>query len=279
MTEIRRVAGTQERVPATVLRLDRVQVDAPRVPGARPAVLLHDLSWRMRAGEHWAVLGANGAGKTTLLETVAGVRPVAAGDVSVLGLPLGSPRMRDPRRHLGVIDAAPRPFAGRMGPLDVVLNGVAGSVAEQGRRPAPEERRRALHLLEQLGCGALLERRYQDCSRGERQRVLIARALIRRPRLLLFDEPAAGLDVLGRETLLQAVATLAAEQPGIATVTVTHHIEELPATTTHALLLRAGRVTEQGPVERAMSAESLSACFGIALTVWRDRGRWFAQGR
>ena len=257
-----------------VLDLDGVAVAAN---GGPPR--LQDVTWRVREGEHWAVLGANGAGKSTLLDVVAGKVPVAQGTVAVLGSELGSPGVRDPRRHLGVIDATPQPFARGMRPLDVVLNGVTGSVAGQGRRASAHERGRALELLGTLGCAALLDRRFEECSRGERQRVLVARALIRRPRILTFDEPTTALDLVGRETFLDAVAAVARDQPGLATVTVTHHIEELPASTTHALLLRGGRVTDQGDATRTLSDAGISACFDLPLTVQRSGGRWFARRR
>ena len=256
-----------------VLELDGVAVTANN--GGPPR--LEDVTWRVREGEHWAILGANGAGKSTLLDLVAGKVPVAQGSVTVLGSQLGAPGMRDPRPHLGVIDATPQPFARGMRPVDVVLNGVAGSVAGQGRRASAHERDRALELLGTLGCGALLDRRFVDCSRGERQRVLVARALIRRPRILTFDEPTTALDLPGRETFLEAVAAVARDRPALATVTVTHHVEELPASTTHALLLRGGRVIEQGDATRTLSGPALSTCFGLPLTVRRSGGRWFAR--
>jgi len=238
---------------------------------------LRDVSWTVRAGEHWAVLGANGAGKTTLLDAVAGRAPVTAGRVAVLGHEVGSRRMRDPRRHLGAVGTGRSTFARAMTPVDVALNRVGISAAEQGTRDTAGERERALELLRRLGCGALLERRFGDLSYGERQRVLIARALMRRPPVLTLDEPAAGLDIGGRETLLEALATVAREQPDLTTVTVTHHIEELPSSTTHALLLRSGAVVAAGAVSDALTAEALSRCFGLPLAVERARGRWFAH--
>lgn len=240
-------------------------------------VLLDDLTWRVSRGEHWAVLGPNGAGKTTILSTVAGVLAPVSGTVTVLGRSVGSPGMRDPRAHLGFIESRPRSFAQRLSPLDVVLKGVTGSVAGQGHRATAEERRRAEALLRRLGCGELVDRRYADCSQGERQRVLIARALMGRPHLLLLDEPTTGLDLPGREALLDAMSALTSELPDLATVTVTHHLEELPESTTHALLLRDGAVTARGPVAETLSEEALSTCFGIRVAVRRIGGRWTAH--
>jgi iron complex transport system ATP-binding protein len=223
------------------------------------------------------VLGPNGAGKTTMLSTVAGIRRPTGGTVTVLGKLVGSLGMRDPRAHLGFIESTPRAFAQRMSPVDVVLNAVGGSVAQQGRRSTEQERDRALELLRRLGCGPLLERRYQDCSQGERQRVLIARALMRRPHLVLLDEPTTGLDLPAREGLLQAMGALAQEMSHLATVTVTHHLEELAASTTHVLLLRDGRVTATGPVDETLTDEKLTDCFGVPVSLTRHGGRWAAH--
>jgi iron complex transport system ATP-binding protein len=128
-----------------------------------------------------------------------------------------------------------------------------------------------------MGCGELLDARFADLSRGERQRVLIARALMRRPRVLLLDEPATGLDLPAREALLHGLADLAAEDPQLATVTITHHVEELPPSTTHALLLRDGAVTARGPVRETLTAPALTACLGVAVSVDRIAGRWTAR--
>ena len=138
------------------------------------------------------------------------------------------------------------------------------------------DRERADALVTTFGVRPILSQRYADCSHGERTRALTARALVSRPRLLLLDEPGGGLDLGGRETLLAALARLAAEEPELATVITTHHLEELPAETTHALLLRDGRVVGAGPVEVALTAGALSECFGLSVEVARSNGRWHA---
>jgi len=258
------------------LSLDRVTV---RVRDRRAGIMrdvLRDVSWRVAPGEHWAVIGPNGAGKTTLLGAIAGVRAPESGTVTVLGRPIGSPGLRDPRAVIGLVESSSTGFAQRMSPLEVVLNGVGGSVAQQGRRPTAHERARAEELLIRFGCADLLDRRYQDCSQGERQRVLIVRALMRRPRLLLLDEPTTGLDLSARDDLLHAMATLRDELPELATVTVTHHVEELAPSTTHALLLRGGRVVAAGPVDATLTAEGMTACFGVPVAVTRVGPRWVA---
>jgi iron complex transport system ATP-binding protein len=269
------VTATAEPALRSAVALEGVTV---RVQGAGgPRELLHDVSVTIAPGEHWAVLGRNGAGKTTLLQVLAGVRRPTTGSVVVLGRAVGSPGMRDPRAHLGVVEALPGALAGGMRPPDVVLHGARGSVASQGSRVTEAERARSVALLLRMGCGELLDARFADLSRGERQRVLIARALMRRPRVLLLDEPATGLDLPAREALLHGLADLAAEDPQLATVTITHHVEELPPSTTHALLLRDGAVTARGPVRETLTAPALTACLGVAVSVDRIAGRWTAR--
>jgi iron complex transport system ATP-binding protein len=240
--------------------------------------LIHEITWNVAAGEQWAVLGKNGAGKTTLLSLAAARRHPSSGSVDVLGHRLGRVDLQTLRRCIGHIDPA---IAARLSPhlttLEAVLTGVTGSIALLPDQIDDGDREHARRLLAQFGCGALLARPLGECSQGERQRVLLARALVRRPRLLLLDEPADGLDLGGREALLRALATLTRDQPEMAVVTVTHHLEELPATTTHALLLRDGRVTAAGAVEAVLADEPLSACFGLPVSVSRLDGRWVAH--
>lgn len=265
--------------PDTAIEFTDVSVRAWDVLLSESISLLEQVNWIVRPGEHWALVGPNGAGKTTVLGTVAGRKIPSAGSVRVLGKSIGSPGMRDPREHLGFIESTPKALAIRMSSLDVVLNGVSGSVAGQGRRRTQETHNQAILLLQRLGCADLLGRRYEDCSQGERQRILIARALIRSPMLLLLDEPTTGLDLESRERLLQAVASLAADWPDLATVTVTHRLEELAATTTHAMLLRAGSIVASGCVMETLTDVHLSACFGIPIEIDYQGGRWAARAR
>jgi iron complex transport system ATP-binding protein len=267
-------------VPGMALDFSAVSVDAPPRRGAgRPPRLLHDVGWRVQPGEHWAVVGPNGAGKTTLLHAAAGTLPPSAGTVTILGERPGAAGLRDPRLRVAVITAAPRTFPQQLTATDVVVLREAGPVALLGTRIAPEQVARARELLAMFDCTALAGRRYADCSQGERQRILLARALLRRPALLLFDEPATGLDLPGREALLQAMARVAAERPNVATVTVTHHLEELPPSTTHGMLLRDGRVVAAGPVGGVFTEDRLSDCFGLPVSLARLGGRWAARAR
>ena len=158
----------------------------------------------------------------------------------------------------------------------VIRTGATATIGYFAERLSELDLDRADGLLGTFGLGPIGERRFGDCSQGERKRALIARALVARPRLLLLDEPGAGLDLPGRETLLGSLDRLARDQPELAIVITTHHLEELPASTTHALLLRDGHQVVAGPVAETLAAEPLSECLGIRVTVARHEGRWAA---
>jgi iron complex transport system ATP-binding protein len=255
-----------------VLAFCGVSVRAPGGDDAR--LLLRDVDWAVRPGEHWAVLGANGAGKTTLLRAAAGRLKPSAGTIRVLGERHGAPGLRNPALRMAQLDPAPRVMAAQLTAVDLVVLRPSGPVAVRGERISEAVVDQARQLLGRFGCAPLADRPYADCSQGERQRILLARALMRDPELVLFDEPATALDLPGREGLLQAMDRLAADRPDLATVTVTHHPEELAASTTHALLLRDGAVIAAGPIATVLTAPLLSAAFGIDVQVSRVGDRW-----
>jgi iron complex transport system ATP-binding protein len=232
-----------------LLRLRGLTVTAPD-----DRRLLDRVHWTVRAGERWVVLGANGAGKSTLLAEAA---------------------KRALADTVGLAAATPIPADELV--LDAVLTAVYGQVTRGGELYEAADESRATALLGQLGCQALARRPFGTLSAGERQRVLIARALMSDPELLLLDEPAAGLDLAGREALLHWLTRLGHDPAAPATVLVTHHAEEIPAGTTHALLLRVGKVVARGPVAIALTSRNLSACFGLPIVVREDNGRWSAR--
>jgi iron complex transport system ATP-binding protein len=246
------------------------------------ATLLAPLSWRVRAGEHWVVLGPNGAGKTTLLSVLAARRQPSAGRVRLLGEEMGRVDVRTLWPRLGLVGHT---IADRVPPraraVDVVRTGPTGSLTPWWDKPDRDAEATARALLARLGCGALADRTLDTCSQGERQRVLLARALAARPELLLLDEPAAGLDMPGREALLGALEHAAAGGPERAlnatSVLVTHHLEEIPTSTTHALLIAGGAVVVTGPLADVLQPAPLEACFGLPVRVERHAGRWFAR--
>lgn len=239
-------------------------------------LLLDQVSVVIRAGQHWALLGPNGAGKSTLLQIMATYAYPSRGHVDMLGRRLGRVNVFELRPWIGHVSPHHRVDPHRtVG--EVVLTGVTGTIQlVQRRETGSSELSRAAALIELMGLGGRADARWQILSQGERSRALIARALMAQPRLLLMDEPSAGLDVAGREQLLTSVAELRRQQPDLATVLVTHHLEELPASTTHALLLRGGRVLAAGPVADVLTTDLATACFGHPVTVNQHAGRWAA---
>ncbi|MFD4263258.1 ABC transporter ATP-binding protein [Streptomyces sp. NPDC058534] len=268
-----RTTGSQENErEAAVLRLRDVHVRRLTTD----QLILDGIDWTVRPGEHWALLGANGAGKTTLLGLLGALMHPTAGTVEVLGSRLGRVDVRELRARIGHVNAAQRV------PQDlpahaVVLTGHSGTVQPLWRTYDDEVRDRARGLLTELGVKELADRPYGVCSGGQRARILIARALMADPALLLLDEPFNALDLPSREDLVEAMHHLAEGRPLLATVTVTHHLEELFPAVSHALLLREGRTLARGPVEDVLTDSRLTACFGRGITVARREGRWSAH--
>ncbi|MCX4768994.1 ABC transporter ATP-binding protein [Streptomyces sp. NBC_01285] len=273
MTTSAALAPSSPTAPVPVIRADGVTL----VRDGK--VLLDSVSLTVRGGEHWALLGANGAGKSTLLGLLGAIRHPTRGTVEVLGRTIGRVDLRELRTLLGHVD--PRhPLRSPLSVNDVVLTGLTNSVEPVPRWSAsPEQRERADRLLKMLGMGGKEGSRWPALSQGERGRTLIARALMPQPRLLLLDEPATGLDLAAREQLLDSLDALRGEHPELATVLVTHHLEELPASTTHAMLLRGGRCVASGPADEVLTTDQVSDCFGHPVRISRTDGRWTARAR
>ncbi|MGH3897690.1 MAG: ABC transporter ATP-binding protein [Pseudonocardiaceae bacterium] len=246
--------------------------------GATP--LLDRVDWQVELDEKWVILGPNGAGKTTLLRLAATELHPTYGLVYVLGERLGGADVFELRPRIGFSSAA---LAGRI-PGDEVVSDlvVSAGYAVLGRwreRYEEPDTARASGLLAALGIAGLGARRFGTLSEGERKRVLIARALMTDPELLLLDEPAAGLDLGGREDLLARLGALAADPNAPATVLVTHHVEEIPPGFTHAMLMRDGAVIAQGLLEVVLTEENLAKTFGVDLVLQRFGDRFFAYRR
>ncbi|MFD8333790.1 ABC transporter ATP-binding protein [Streptomyces solisilvae] len=254
-----------------VLKLSDVDVVRDGTP------LLASISLTVHQGEHWALLGSNGAGKSTLLSLAGALVHPTHGTVEVLGRTLGRVDLRELRSFVGHVD--PRhPLRSPLRVRDVVLTGLTNTVEPVPRRqPTAEQRDRADRLLTTLGMGGKLDARWPTLSQGQRGRVLIARALMPLPRLLLLDEPATGLDLAAREQLLESLDTLRRDHPELATVLVTHHLEELPASTTHAMLLRAGECLASGAVDEVVTTDHITKCFDHPVHITRTDGRWTAR--
>ncbi|WP_033289571.1 ABC transporter ATP-binding protein [Amycolatopsis jejuensis] len=239
--------------------------------------ILRGISFTARAGEHWALLGPNGAGKSTILGFCGAVTHPTTGTVDVLGGRLGRVELQALRRSIGHVD--PRhPLSSPLTIREVVLTGITGSIDTPPRwRPSPEQTAQADELIGLLGLDGKAGERWPTLSQGERGRALIARALISEPRLLLLDEPSTGLDVAAREQLLETIDLLTRTHPRLASIVVTHHLEELPETTTHALLIADGSVVAAGPIDQAVTTASVSRAFGHPIRVTRHDGRWSAR--
>ncbi|GAB4003611.1 ABC transporter ATP-binding protein [Nocardioides ultimimeridianus] len=244
------------------------------------ATLLDRVSWVVREGERWVLLGANGAGKTTLMQVAAAQLYPTSGAVGILGELLGTIDVFELRPRIGVASAA---IAERI-PRDETVRDlvVSASYAVLGRwneQYDDLDHARASDLMREVGIERLADRTFGTLSEGERKRVQIARALMTDPELLLLDEPAAGLDLGGREDLVSTLSVLAYDPASPATVVVSHHVEEIPPGFTHVLMLRDGRIVASGPLESTLTPEALSATFGMPLALSHEDGRWAARRR
>lgn len=239
--------------------------------------LLRDIDLTVGEGEHWALLGPNGAGKSTLLAVLGATSHPTAGSVELLGERLGRVDVRALREHIGHVD----PRHHMLSPLTVletVLTGATGTTDLMMRwEPSPAQLAAARQHIRDVGLEARTDSRWPVLSQGERGRALIARALMSEPRLLLLDEPATGLDVAAREHLLEIVDALRQRHPSLASVMVTHHLEDLPASTSHALLLRDGTAVAQGAADAVITSAAVSDAFAFPLAITRSGGRWHAR--
>ena len=242
------------------------------------SVLLDQVTWVVRESERWVVLGPNGAGKTTLLQIASAQLYPSSGLVGLLGELLGTVDVFELRPRIGLTSAAQAEKLPRQELVrDVVVSAAYGVLGRWRESYDELDHERAAGLLREMGVAHLADRTFGTLSEGERKRVQVARSLMTDPELLLLDEPAAGLDLGGREDLVSTLSNLAYDPDAPATVLVSHHVEEIPPGFTHALLLRRGAVVAEGPIEEVLTAPTLSATFGMPLTLQHADGRWAAR--
>jgi iron complex transport system ATP-binding protein len=243
-------------------------------------IILGPVDWQVLDGQRWVILGPNGAGKTTLLQICSSLIHPTTGTIKILGEQLGKVDVFELRTRIGLSSSA---LVEQMPPdelvMDVVLTAAYAMLGRWQERYDLWDESRAMALLTALGVRELGDRLFGSLSEGEKKRVQIARSLMADPELLLLDEPASSLDLGGREDLLKRIETFAGDPLAPATVIVTHHIEEIPAGTTHALLLRNGAVLAKGEVNSVINDQNLSEAYGLAISVQSENGRFFARAR
>jgi iron complex transport system ATP-binding protein len=253
---------------APILEVSRLTVTR------RGTRVLRGLSWRVQRGEMWTILGPNGSGKTSLLNCLTGFLTPSDGSVAVLGETYGESDWIGLRRRIGIVSSALQQMVDDDEPaLNVIGSGLSGQINFWGRLNAAEAAA-ARRMARQVRCTAVLPRPWAVLSQGERQRVLIGRALMAKPALLILDEPCAGLDPLARERFLQFVQQLAVSRGGPSLVLVTHHLEEIPPACTHVLALRGGRAVTSGPVKEVLTPGVLGNVFGARVNLSGQGRQW-----
>ena len=244
-------------------------------------VLLDDISLLVEEGQRWIIMGPNGAGKSTMINIAAARSHPTTGNVSILGEVLGAVDVFDLRPSIGLSSTLlAEQVPGGETVRNLVVTAAYGVTGRWREVYEPEDLQRAEHLLSRWGIAKYADRHFRTLSEGERKRALIARAMMTDPELLILDEPGAGLDLEGRETLVRSLSQLAADPLAPTQILVTHHVEEVPPNFTHALLLREGQVVSAGPIETALTEETLSEAFRLPLHVSRNTdGRFTAFAR
>ncbi len=237
-------------------------------------VILDDVTWRVERGEHWVILGANGSGKTSLLSALTGYLMPTAGEIFLLGKNYGRADWRELRKKIGIVSSSVRQMMADEEPaLETVVSGKYAMIDFWGK-VGRADRNRALKILRQIECAHLAERPWRVLSQGERQRVLIGRAMMARPRVLILDEPCAGLDPAAREHFLQFLQRLGASKNAPTLVFVTHHVEEIMPVFSRVLVLKSGGVLAAGTKTAVLNSKNLSAAFGVKMQLLKMENRY-----
>lgn len=255
-------------------------IDVQNLSWERDKTILKDVTWQVNKGEHWCLVGLNGSGKTSLLNIINGYNWPTSGKVRVLGHRFGEYDLRELRKEIGWVSTSlQQRLYGKETALAIVLSGKFASIGLY-EQPQEADKEKAVQLLTFLGCETLVHQTYDTLSQGERQRVLIARALMASPKLLILDEPCTGLDIFAREQLLQMIEKIANQPDAPTLIYVTHHIEEILPCFNQTLLLKAGEVFEAGHTEEILTSDRLSRFFDVPIKAERrDQRTWVSIDR
>jgi len=241
-------------------------------------VILDDVSWRVERGQHWVILGANGSGKTSLLSALTAYLSPTNGTIEVLGEHYGESDWRELRKRVGLVSSSIRQLMAEDEPaLETVVSGKYAMIGfwdspTVASEPSVTDRKRAAHILKSIDCSYLAARPWRVLSQGERQRVLIGRALMANPPLLILDEPCAGLDPVAREHFLQFLEKLGRRKSASTLILVTHHVEEITPAFSHVLLLKGGRMLAQGEKSDVLTSRLLTRAFGVPVRLQSQNG-------
>jgi len=253
---------------STIIKMSNLTIQRDKIK------ILESVNWQVNQGEHWVVIGGNGSGKTTLLNALIGYFAPSIGEIDLLGERYGQAHWPTLRKKIGLVSSSLRQMMADDEPaLISVITGKYAMIDLWGK-PKPFDCKEARNILRRIGCRYLADRLWSVLSQGERQRVLIGRALMAKPSVLLLDEPCAGLDPAARENFLQFINDLGQEKNSPTFVFVTHHVEEITSIYTHALLLREGQVLDSGPIKKMLTSTKISEVFGKQFSLTRIDNRY-----
>jgi iron complex transport system ATP-binding protein len=242
----------------------------------REIQILSSISWRVQSGEHWVILGPNGSGKTSLLAALTAYLTPSSGSIEVLGKKYGETDWREHRKQVGIVSSAVYQIIRED---ETALKAVASgkdAILNFWGNPSPADSKKALQILKKVECSALSDRPWGYFSQGERQRILIGRALMADPKILILDEPCAGLDLVAREHFLGFLQKMTQDKKSPTLILVTHHVEEIVPGFSHVLILKKGKALASGPKEKTITSRHLSQAFGTLIKVQKSKGRYQA---